>query len=242
MLQTQLQRLLPTMRMLFDELNDLGQPAELLREREGFQYRGIQVYSGQARPEPDLIYLVSKRWAGSFPVNTYAYISTIPLPGEQEHICCIRSDELTLLNILLDIFCRYRDWETQMNQLVYRGGSLNDLCCLGQKILGNPLCIHDDWFSVIAMTEDVPQLMALDSSPLSPLGAIPRHLVEEFKIDSDYTQTYAQQRVRLWISSPALNSARCLYVNLWEGEIYRGRLLCLESENRLRSVHYLVTE
>ena len=46
-----------------------------------------------------------------------------------------------------------------MDRLVMASGSLDELCQLGQELGGCPVCIHDDWFIIIAMSRDLPRVM-----------------------------------------------------------------------------------
>lgn len=240
--QTQLRRLLPTMRMISEALEARGFRPELVYAPEDREYRGVRLYSGQTQLEPDVLYLLSEEWLQRFPTDSYAYISTVPLAGKQEHICCSPKGAPEILDVLLDIFLEFQDWESQLNQLVFRQGSLDELCDLGESITGNPFCIHDDWFAVIAASAGVGRIMQMDYSALSPKGAIPRSIVDTFKFDSDYMQTYDHNRAQLWSSVPGSDSSRCLYMNLWDGDWYRGRLLCLEGNQRIRAAHYPVAE
>jgi len=238
----QLRRLLPTLRMISEALTERNCPPELVHTPEDREYRGVRVFSGQKRLDRDILYFLSDEWLQRFPTDSYAYISTKPLPGKQEHICCRSTNASEILDVLLDIFLEFQDWENQLNQLLFRQGSLDELCEMGETITGNPFCIHDDWFAVTAASEGVSGVMQMDYSALSPRGAIPRRIVDTFKFDDDYIKTYDQNRAQLWSNTPGSDTSRCLYMNLWDGDWYRGRLLCLEGSQRICTAHYAVTE
>lgn len=202
-------------------------------------YRGVRVYSGQKPLQQDLIYLLARPEA-DFPQDTYAYISTEETSGQADHLYCPDSGGEVLLNILLDYFASFREAQLRIDQLVFQGEGLQELCRLGETLLDNPVCIHDDWFIMTAMSPGIESVMMPEYVAFSDKGFVPRAIVEDFKHDSDYLETYAYREARLWRGDGDAPSS--LYVNLWDGNVYRGRLLVLRQVRDFRRQDYLLAE
>lgn len=237
--QTTVLRYLPTMDMIADALNQMGICCQHAAWDQTKTYAGVRTYCGQKELREDLLYILSGREAG-FPTDTYAYITTADCPGKADHLLCAGCDVETLLDRLLSYFDSCKDIQFQIDQLIFRGAGLQELCCLGEKLLGNPVCIHDDWFIMTAMSPGVQAIISPEYVSTSVKGVIPRAILEDFKHDSDYLETYAHRRARLWVGTDGARNS--LYVNLWDGAIYRGRLLVFQQQHAFRREDYLMAE
>lgn len=229
----------PTLDMIAEELEDALWECQRSTPLPDQTYRGVLPYTGQSRLDPGILYLVKPEQGSAFPEG-YSCVSSRRVSGWGNRLCFPGKSEDAILQQLLELFCRLRDQEAQLNRLVFSGGSLEELCRLGQSLTGKAVCIHDDWFLLIAMSEDAMEIMPPERLSGSNKGLVPRQVLEEFKFDTDYDRTYSQQRCQLWTNAP--NSGRCLYVNLWEEQRYRGRLLLFESDRAFRRLDYLMAE
>ena len=237
--ETSVLRYLPTMDMIADALHEAGILCDRSVTDPSKTYAGIRTYWGQQALRSDLLYLLTED-ANNFPMDTYAYISTAESSGAADHLTCPACAMETLLDRLLVYFDSCQEIQFQIDQLVLRGAGLQELCRLGEMLLGNPVCIHDDWFIMTAMSPGVQSVMVPEYVSTSAKGFVPRAIVEDFKHDSDYLETYAQRHAQLWIGSNGAPSS--LYVNLWDGSIYRGRLLVFQQQRGFRTEDYLLAE
>lgn len=234
--QGKLLHLHPTLKMIDEEL---GVPCRLEGKSSDRHFRGICLWEG-GEPDGDILYLLRPGDEGRFPLREAAFIHTHPVSAQAPHLYCPGQDVSTLLAAVLGLFSRYQRWELQVDDLVYRRADLQELCETGARMLGNPLCIHDDWFVMVANSSDLPEIMAPEHIQSSGKLFIPQSIVEEFKFDEDYTETYNHRTAQLWNGLP--DTPACLYVNLWDGDVYRGRLLVLEHHHGFRSFDYMLTE
>ena len=235
-------RFLPNLRMIAEDFEDKNWSCQATVTDESIHYRGVRIYSGQALLEQDLIYLIPPDAEPGFPADQYAFVSMTPLPGRANHIYIPGQNPGQILETLLGLFDRYYKWEDQLNQLFFQDAPLNKFCDLGESITGNPFYIHDDWFIIIAMSQSLLSVMPPEQISNSEKGFVPRKFIDDFKFDSDYLETYAHRRAQLWSSAHPDATARSMYVNLWEGELYRGRLLIIEENTPFRSSHFLLSE
>lgn len=232
----------PTLQMLSEELNLLNVRHQLFATVPEREYKGVRPFSRYMTLQKDYLYLVSRENAESFPVNHFDYICTEWLPGQMNHIFCPDISGEQLMALLLDVFRWYQDQETKMDHLVFAECNLTDLCNLAEKSFGNPVCIHDDWFMVIAVSSGMDRIMKLDYSRSRRRGFLPAQLVEDFKFDTEYLKTYSHVGAALWNGLEPYGTGRSIYVNLIDNGIYKGRLLVLEDSVHFRTRDFLMAE
>ena len=229
----------PTLSMLAGELEELGFSCQLEGLSGEAPYRGISFFTG-GTPLPGLLYVLRPEDAGRFPVDSHSYLCTQPIGGSAPHLFCPGRSEVTLLSTLSELFARWQAWELALDELVYRNAALQELCQLGETMLESPICIHDDWFIMIAMSQNLPQVMPPDYIMSSSKMFVPQMIVEDFKFDTDYLETYQYRTAQYWDATP--KTPACLYVNLWDGDVYQGRLLAVANRRSFRPMDYLVAE
>lgn len=228
-------RLLPTLPMIEDALRRSGWVCRMHCHQPDRSYRGIRLYHGQTDLQSDVLYLIHPEET-RFPLDDYAYLSTVPRGGGADHLLCPACDHAQIMDRVLEIFSQFREWEDAIELLLYRNSSLQELCELGAKLLGNPVCIHDDWFIMVAMSAHTQDFMPPEYVASSHKGFVPRIIVDDFRYDSDYLETYQYRDAQLWHD----HNGESLYVNLWDGDIYRGRLLVVKAERDFRPADFLL--
>ena len=229
----------PMLETVAEELEKAGISCRLEGAPSSRRFRGVCLYTGGQLHE-DILYVLNPGDEAQFPVDSASYLCAHPTPGGAGHLYCPNRDPSALLGAVLELFSRYQHWELLVDGLVFRGAGLDELCEAGARMLDNPVCIHDDWFIMAAASTDLPEVMMPEQIQSSTKMFIPRKIVEEFKFDADYTETYSHRTAQFWRSTPETPS--CLYVNLWDGEVYRGRLLVIEHRHAFSSSDYMLTE
>ena len=237
MMDAHLMHLHPTLDILAQELTRSGIPCTLIPDPENRQFRAIRLFTGE-KCRKDVLYYVPAEDRENFPETQAVWIGPEVLPGPGIH--CPEGDSRQILTSLTDILLNFQDMEFAMDALVHRGADLNELCELGAKFLENPICIHDDWFIITAMSRELPLVLPPDQIQNSDRLFIPRNIVEDFRYDADYMETYIHRTTQFWDSQNG--TPRCLYVNLWSGEVYRGRLLVMEYGRGFRLADYLIAQ
>lgn len=232
----------PTLQMLSEELDMRDVEHQLFAPVPERDYKGVRPFSRYMTLQKDYIYLITKDTASEFPVNEFDYICTEWIPGQVNHIFCPGISSEQLMALLLDVFRWYQDQETKMDHLVFSNGDLNDLCNLAERAFCNPVCIHDDWFMMIAMSKETANIMTLDYSRSGRRGFLPAKLVEEFKFDTEYLKTYSGTGAALWEGLGADGKGRSIHVNLIDNGIFKGRLLVLEEGVKFRTSDFLLAE
>lgn len=237
--ERQLLHLHPTLDMIAAELRRLGYSCRQSAEADGRKFRGAGLWRGGV-PQEGILYLVLPGEEKDFPVEEIPFVTTGIISGAGAYLSCPGKAPGELLAVLLELFSRLQSWQLQLDEMVYRNAPLPELCEVGARMLDNPVCIHDDWFIMIAMSQEVPRVMPPDYIMSSSRKFIPRAIVEDFKFDNDYLETYAHRTAQYWNSLP--ETPGCLYVNLWDGEVYQGRLLVVEDHREFYPLDYLMAE
>lgn len=231
-------RFLPTLPMLAESLTLTGWDCDMFLTDKARSYRGIRLYHRNQTLQKDVIYLL-RPTETDFPFDEYSYVSAVPHPGRANHLICPGHPDEVILDQLLEVFSQFRSWEESIDLLLHRNADLQELCDLGSSLLENPVCIHDDWFVMMAMTAEFARIMEPEYWTTSSSGFIPRAVVEDFQNDSEYLETYSHHDAQIWHHTKHQTS---LYVNLWDGSVYKGRLLVARKNRDFLHRDFLLAE
>ena len=227
---TTLLHMQPDLETVADELARMGVACRIAGKPGKTRFMDVRRFRPGMVTEADTLYIMA---------NGNSTACGRPGPGEAQIICPNR-DPADLLDILLAMFQHFQAQERRLDELVFQNVGLNELCEAGAELLDNPICIHDDWFVMIARSLELPEVLPPDYIMSSSREFIPRIIIDDFKNDTEYLETYAHRTAQLWESSP--NQPPCLYMNLWEGELYRGRLLVVRYHRDFRRADFRLTE
>jgi|GEM_PF-938582 len=251
-----------SLQMVIDELEENGVETVPFGNCQEPRFRRVEVFDGQTDMRDDTLYFVSERFVSGqsangpavFPADRYAYVTAVKPEapasrpeamkpgGAAPHLVAVNPGGTKLLNLLLETFSKYHDFEAQLNLLIASGGSLDDVCRLAGKFFGNPMYIHDQYFTVIAMPVRVVGMIDFDENPETGQLHIPLSLIEDFKFNQKYEETLAQKHAMIWDTQQYPHWMRSLYVNLWDGEAYRGRLLIDELQSLLKPGQFALAD
>ena len=206
----------------------------------GKSYLDVRIFRSSLPMSENILYLVREEDAADFPGDTYASICQAPIPGAADHITVPGLTDAQVLDRAMALFSRCREQEQLLDELVFQGVTLQQLCESGAELLDNPVYIHDDWFMMLAQSSQVDDVLTPEYTMTSQRGFLPRVIVDDLQFDSDYLETYTTHDVQLW-HNPS-KTADCLYVNLWDGAVYRGRLLVMETNHPFRPSDYRLAE
>lgn len=205
-------------------------------------FRGCQIYCGQPTLSQSTLYLLPQGAEDTFPVDVFSYITTTDLSGKAPHIRNVRHSFEELLNLVLTTFQRYHDFELALNGVITSGGDLEEICQISSEFFHNPVYIHDDMFSVIAASTHVEGMLEFEQNKDSGEVHIPLWLINEFKFDKSYLHTLELHQAGLWGNDQFPFNMRSLFVNLWDGERYRGRVLINEIGSSLQPGQFRAAE
>ena len=232
-----LQHLYPTLPILAEALSRTGLMCKTAGKALEARLRGARMFTPGTALREDVLYVLRPADAARFPAGPYVCAVTEPSAAGAGRLLCLNRSADQVLDRLLEIFARYQDMEDRLDGLVFSNAGLQAVCELGAELLGNPLCVHDDWFVMAARSSELTEVLPPDYIMTSSREFLPRIIVDDFKNDAEYLETYQSRRAQLWEAEP-----RCLYVNLWDGSVYRGRLLVVQYHRPFTSEDAMVCE
>ena len=229
-----------SLQMIADELDDRLWDFTI-QTGDQARFYSCRAFAAGEVPRPGVLYLLPPE-CGGFPWDQYPYLSLGDRPGQAEHICVHGREFVETVNEVLRIFQRFRDFEAELNWIVGHHGSLNDLCAAAMVYLQNPVYIHDSVFVILALPCHVEGMLELEYNQETGKYFIPLWLVEDFKFSEGYRDTLRQKKAAIWDTSQYPYHMRSLYVNIWDLNYYRARLLVNELHAPLRPGDRLVVE
>ena len=222
-----------TMQMIVDHMDE--QFWELIPHHAGerLRFSGCALYHGQRVLREDTIYLLPEGTEG-FPTGRYSYITPDDLPGGAPHIRRVNQSLPVILNLVMEVFRSYREYEMELSSICNSGGTLQDLCVAGSGYFNNPVYIHDELFSILGASRRFAGMLKFDYNEQTGKRHLPLWLINDFRLDPDYQKTLTTHCAAIWSVDNNAYPTRSLYVNLWDEGRYRGRLLVGEIASSLQ--------
>ena len=227
-------RILLSVQMLADEFEEQFPDCIIDVERDAPRLASCVMYCGQKQLREDLLYVLPESGAEDFPADRYSYIASQSVSGSAAHICGLNRPSVEILNDVIEIFRKYHDFEMSLSSVVSGGGSLSDLLLAADPVFHNPMYIHDNMFAVIALPRMVEGMLKFEYNENTGRIYIPLWLIEDFKFDENYRDTLSMHKPGIWGNDEYPRQFRSLFVNLWDGSYYCGRLLINELQSPLQ--------
>ena len=235
-------RMLLSIQMIVDRMNELLWEFSPHVQGDRPMLRGCQFYQRGMRLRDDTIYILPEGEGSRFPVHRYCYVTPDDIFGAAPNIHSVHRPVHEIANLLYDVFRFFHDFESALAAIVNSGGTLTDLCREGERFFQNPMFIHDNLFSVIGLPRDIETTTQFEHNPESGIYHIPLRMIDEFKYDPAYQATMTEHSAGLWVNAQNRNGFRSLYVNLWDGSYYYGRLLINERQTSIKPGQYKSAE
>ena len=223
-----------SIQMIIDSLDDHGWSYSSGVNNDRAALSGCRFFEKDMPLRTDILYFVFPEDADRFPADDYCYITPCAISGTAPHICNLQRPMSEITNCVLSIFQKYHDFESELNSIFCSGGSLTELCRAGEKLFNNPMFIHDNLFALIALPKDVETSKQFQFNSETGVYHIPLAIIDEFKYDENYLKTYQYHHASIWESSMSHNGFRSIFVNLWDGSHYYGRLMINERSTALK--------
>lgn len=230
------------LQMIADPMDEMVWEFTMHRGREMPTLRGCLLYFGQTQLRKDMLYLIQDGMEQGFPADSCCYVTTGGLKGEAPHIRGLRRPFPEVFNQVMFTFQRYHDFEVRINNAISGGGDLTELCRIGSDFFRNPVYVHDNLFSVIASSGHVPGMLELEYNEKTGKTYIPLWLINEFKFEKSYQHTLTLHEAGIWGIDQYPHNMRSLFVNLYDGEHYRGRMLINEIGTSLQPGQFRAAE
>ena len=235
-------RMLLSIQMLVDAMNEKLWEFSPHVQGDKPILRGCQFYQRGMQLSDDTLYILPEGEGSRFPIHRYCYVASEDLFGAAPNIHSLHRPVHEIANLVYNVFRSYHEFESALSDIVNNSGTLTDLCREGEKFFHNPMFIHDNLFSVIGLPRDIKTTTQFEHNDESGLYHIPLRMIDEFKYDPLYQTTLTEHSAGLWGNAQNRNGFRSLYVNLWDGAHYCGRLLINERQTALRPGQFKTAE
>lgn len=231
-----------SLQMILDEFDDRLWDYEVHGNRSHDRFRGVQLYYGQQDLERDQIYVVPEEYAKGFPSDRYGFITTAEMEGVSPGVSRINQPQDLIISVMLKLFQQYYAFEASVNNLVANEGTLSELCSLASEFFHNPLYIHDNVFTVIAMSGWVQGMMEFEYNRETQRYNVPLAQIEEYKFNQKYQETYRLHKAGIWDVDQYPYGIRSMFINLWNGDVFLGRMLMDELVSSFRPGSFTLLE
>lgn len=230
------------LQMVTDYLDERDWPYTVHRSGEKYDFVRCQLYYGQSSLSTDTLYIFPEGEESDFPADRFSYITTGSLRGNAPHIRNVKCSFPELLNYVIYIFDLYSAFEKELCNTISGGGSLSDVCEVASKYLNNPVYVHDNLFCVIGCSSTLEPKTEFEFSDKTRKLHIPLWLINELKFDNSFKDSLFRHSAGIWGNDRYYSDVRSLYVNLWDGSEYLGRLMINESKSSIKPGQFRTAE
>lgn len=139
-----------------------------------------------------------------------------------------------------DLFLKYASWDLALQKALFSDTPLQDMLKASQDIFKNPLFVHDSDFYVLACPNRVEGMLKwmIDSRNGRPM--VPLDTINSFKIDKEYLHTLKTRHADIFSANQ--RGYRVLYMNLWNGQHYEGRICVDELQSLIKPGDFVAIE
>ena len=239
---SQSSRILLNIQMIADELSEKECTFEANIPDDESEFCSFGLFCNQKELADDVIYILTKDNYKSFPVNEHSYISPDNVIGSAPHIRCLKTDEGDIINIIASIFERYHKFESKINSILLNNGSSTELLEEAGLFFNNPMMFHDRYFTVISISKMHENMLKLEKSKDNRSMHIPLWLINSLKFDQEYQDTFNSRKASIWEVNQEPYNMRCLYVNIYDGSYYLGRLIINELDSEFKPSQFRLAE
>ncbi|MCI5759288.1 MAG: helix-turn-helix domain-containing protein [Bilifractor sp.] len=136
-----------------------------------------------------------------------------------------------ILSLVQDLFDRFHEWDLRIQEAFLLQTPLQEIFDLSQKIFRNPIFLHDRDFIILAECNYPEQKMKRGRDRRTGLPMVQMDLINDFRTDPVYIEGLKERKPVMYPSEQT--GYQILYRNIWQGDIYRGRILDLEVDSRI---------
>ena len=147
------------------------------------------------------------------------------------------SDPLQLLAQAQDIFEKYRSWNLRLHEALDDDAPLDAMLQASRDIFNNPIFVHDYSFNILSYSHRAPGMLVWEKDPRTGNDIIPLSVINDFKVEAAYLHTLTTTEPSLY--PPEQRGYPILYMNIWQGDRYEGRICVDELETPILPGQYL---
>lgn len=228
------------LQIVFERLQISGVESEIVPSPDMPGLRGFCFYEPGTVPA-DFLTICVREYGEEIPVKGSLLLvgdwEKEELQGVSEYIRILSIPHFRLVNILENIFSYYKELEMRLQKTLSMDDSIQEICMIGVEHFHQPVFVHDENYYILACPKVVPGLTVFDYDSQIKTYMQDEKTLLNFRTSAAYQATLTTQGGHLWVSD--YSDEKSLYVNIWDEQVYRGRLVVVEENEtpgKLREV------
>lgn len=226
------------MQILSDYLDDRFSDYLFYRNKDPMKLEDVRLFQGQQEVQEQYVYIVTPEYLEQIMETSCSMIlvgkTDIPIHSihRQSSVIYIDREEnpFHILELVQDVFLKFRRWTDQLNQLLVNHATLYDYCAVSNEIFQNPMYILDAGNNALLRTSYVSGMMRMSVDPETGRLLLPVERRNLHSHTKEFLETYNTRKAHYW--TPEWNKHRDIYINIFDdNQRYLGRILI----NELRS-------
>lgn len=236
------------MRLLAEALERKYIKIELYGRDDNFRYQRISVFYDAAALKPGVVYLIpAKDWRaeyGEIPEVGFVILGRILLEDVPRHSASIQIlDPVSIfqvLDTLQELFGLFDEWNQKLQTALNGERPLDMIIKASEKIFRNPMFIHDNYFFVLAHSEQLKNAGIWEDDLKTGRPVVRSAIRNDFQLDQEYLEGLSVKKTVLFSANQ--RGYQILYHNLYNENRYIGRVLVEELVNLIQPGDYDVME
>lgn len=147
---------------------------------------------------------------------------------------------LDALELTLETFEKYRKWDRSLQYALTGDHPLDDMLTASLELFHNPMFVHDTNFYILSCPKYIQGMTQWERDSRTGSNMVPLNLIHDFKADTEYLNTLSKKTPSIY--SAEQRGYRILFVNLWNGSRYEGRICVDELQSELKQGNFLALE
>lgn len=174
----------------------------------------------------------------------FIIVGKIPLKDVPEHVSSIQvldaCSEFMVLDIIQETFTLFEQWNQKLHIALNSEKPLDLIIEASEKIFRNPMFIHDNYFYVLAYSEQLKNLNVWETDLKTGFPVVRSGIRDDFQLDQEYLEGLSERKTVLFSANQ--RGYQILYRNLYSDQRYVGRVLVDEVMNVIQPGDYEVME
>ena len=236
------------LRIIADALDQYGKKIEYYGSGDSQTLTGVRLYALGIMLKPEYVYFISSgdlvsraQMFQGIPMVISGKINPGSLPENTPAIIVLDADNpLEIFSMVQDVFDRMRQWDIRIQASLSQRHPLQEILDASKAIFNNPMFIHNNEFVILAETGYRAGMAQRDRDKRSGQTMVALSTINDFKTDAVYQKGLREKHADMFPSEQT--GYRILFRNLWNADIYLGRILVNEIDSSIIPGDYLALD
>ncbi len=236
------------MRLLSEAMERENIRLEFFDHEDSARYHGAGIFYDEEVLESGIVYAIRQEdWRPEFAERTdcgFVICGRIPIEEIPKQISSIQipdSDQIfSVFRIMQQIFHLFDTWNRELYMARSSPRPLDEILSVSEKIFRNPMFIHDNYFYVLAHSEQLGDFGIWEQDKKTNQLVVRLNIRNDFQLDQEYLEGLSEKKSVLFSANQ--RGYQILYHNLYIDSRYVGRVLVDELRHSIAPGDYDVLE